>query len=108
MMNTDRKYIAISIKHSAHSKSPVLWGSRGKSANGEMRCFSDYTTDINKAELYSIEDFQKAYGKAIDWIKCDEPVKMCFDYVKRYKSHDTVLVDESELRNFLGFCKEAE
>jgi hypothetical protein len=99
---SERKYIAVSIKHSYHdrSKTPILWGYK-RTADEENRCFADYTKDINKCELYSLEDFQSHYGNG--FIKCDEPVKMCFDYVKRYKKYDTVLVDKDDLQAFLSF-----
>lgn len=61
----------------------------------------DVTIDIEKCELYSLGDFQKHYGNGC--IKCDEPVKMCFDYKKKYKNYDTVLVDVDELKEFLSF-----
>lgn len=95
-----RKYIAISIKHSTYDKSviPVMWGYK-RTKDDEKRCFSGYTTNLEKCELYSLEDFQKTYGNS--YIKCDEPVKMCFDYKKRYKNYDTVLVDEEDLKSFL-------
>jgi hypothetical protein len=100
---SERRYIAISIKHSEYerSKRPVLWGGDGRSADDAERCFGGYTCNIDKAELYSLTDFRNTYGNG--HIKCDEPVKMCFDFVKRYKKWDTVLVDENELRQFLSF-----
>ncbi|MEG1502471.1 MAG: hypothetical protein RR370_03680 [Synergistaceae bacterium] len=98
----DRKYVAVSIKHSEHdkSKTPILWGYK-RTADDEKRCFSDYTQDINKCELYSLKDFQEHYGNG--FIKCDVPVKMRFDYKKKYKNYDTVLVDFEELKQFLSF-----
>lgn len=102
----NRKYVAVSIKHSQHdrSKLPVLWGYK-RTQDNEKRCFADYTTDIDKCELYSLDDFRNTYGNG--YIKCDEAVPMQFDYVKRYKKYDTVLVDESEMRMFLMFMKGA-
>lgn len=97
----ERKYIAISIKHSEYEshKRLVLWGGYGRSSDNDARCFSGYTFNIEKAELYSLEDFRKAYGNGV--IKCDEPVEMCANLIKRYRKLDTVLVEESELRKFL-------
>ncbi|MEG1954095.1 MAG: hypothetical protein RR115_07675 [Hydrogenoanaerobacterium sp.] len=101
---TDRKYVAISIKHSTYDESPVpiLWGKK-RTLDNEERCFSGYTQDINKCELYSLEDFQKSYGNGC--IKCDAEVKMCFNYKRKYKKYDTVLVDFEELKQFLSFVE---
>ncbi|MEF9984539.1 MAG: hypothetical protein RR806_05105 [Oscillospiraceae bacterium] len=100
----DRRYVAINIKHSVYDKShtPILWGYK-RTEDDKERCFSDYTQNINRCELYALEDFQKHYGNG--YIKCDTPVKMCFDYKKKYKEYDTVLVDFEELKQFLGFIE---
>lgn len=99
----ERKYVAISIKHSTYDKSkkPILWGYK-RTTDSEERCFADYTHDINKCELYSLNDFLKNYGNS--YIKCDKPVKMCIDYKKKYKNYDTVLVDIEEVSQFLKMC----
>lgn len=99
----ERKYAAISIKHSTHDKSPVpvLWGGTGRTRDDEKRCFSGYCNSVDTCEVYSLNDFLQTYGNS--YIKCDEPVQMCFDYKKRYKAHDTVLVDIEELRQFLRY-----
>ena len=60
-MVNDRKYIAVSIKHSEYSGYPVLLG-RHRSKDNEKRCFSGYTDSIEKAELYSLDDFRQKYG----------------------------------------------
>jgi len=98
----ERRYVAISIKHSIYDKSkiPVLWGN-GRTSNGEKRSFSHYCNNIDRCELYSLNDFLNSYGNS--YIKCDEPVKMCFDYKKKYKNYDTVLVDIEELKQYLEF-----
>lgn len=105
MSNLDeRKYVAISIKHSEHDngKIPVLWGSR-RTKDNEERCFSGYTCDIEICELYALGEFQKSYGSNTYGMKTDEPVKMYFDYKKKYKKYDTVLVDEQEFIQYLQF-----
>lgn len=98
----ERKYIAISIKHSIYDSStiPVMWGCK-RTADNEERCFSGYTSNPYQAEVYSLDDFLNSYGNS--FIKCDEPVEICFDYKKKYKKYDTVLVDETELLQFLKF-----
>jgi len=96
----ERKYIAISIKHSICDKSRrlTLWGWK-RTKDEESRCFSDYTRDINKCELYSLKDFQSKYGNS--YIKCDESVKMCFELCKKYKKYDTVLVGLEDYQEYL-------
>lgn len=48
----ERKYIAISLKHS-DGYPFVLWGYH-RTEDDEERCFAGYTEDVNKAELYTI------------------------------------------------------
>ena len=100
---TERKYFAISVKHTAFrwkfGKPCVLWGHK-RTQDDEKRCFAGYTEYPNQAELYSLEDWQQQ-GYA-DWIKVDEPVKMCVNFCKKYKNYDTVLVPYDE---YLSYCK---
>ena len=108
---SERKYIAISIKHSMRGLENcpcepkdgkyTLWG-YSRSLDNEDRSFAGYTGNIDKCELYSLEDFQKSYGNG--HIKCDEPVKMCFNLCRKYKKYDTVLVDIDDYKNYLTFC----
>lgn len=98
----DRKYVAISIKHTEYKwkfGSPcVLWGYK-RTKDNEKRCFAGYTEDVKEAELYSVEEFIKQYGTDI----CNpEPVKMCVDLCKRYRKFDTVLILESEYKQYLS------
>ena len=63
----ERKYVAISIKHSkcGSEKSPnepkdglyILWGTK-RTNDTEQRCFSGYTSFFEACELYSLADFQ--------------------------------------------------
>lgn len=109
---TERKYIAISIKHSigGSERTPreplgglyTLWG-HDPTADADKRCFGGYTNNANKCEVYSLEDFQNKYGNS--YIKCDEPVKMCFNLCKKYKEFDTVLVDLEDYKQYLGFIE---
>ncbi|MDU3289867.1 DNA adenine methylase [Enterocloster bolteae] len=66
----DRKYLAVSIKHSAGTRF-TLWGWE-RTKDEQERCFTGYlgTIDYDKCELYSLEDFQKHYGHGV--IKCDK------------------------------------
>jgi len=104
----ERKYIGISIKHSMRgiqncpsepkNYSYTLWG-YGPTPDDSERCFSGYTGNIDKCEVYSLEDFQKSYGNG--YIKCDEPVKMCAGLCRKYKKYDTVLVDMDDYKSFI-------
>lgn len=98
----ERKYIAISIKHSIYESKRlggcmVLWGGY-RTKDDEARCFSGYTANPQKCEIYSLADFQNSYGNG--YIKCDEPVKMTLDICKRYKKFDTVVVAQDEYLNY--------
>jgi len=102
-MNKDmeRKYIAISIKHSNGCRF-TLWGCE-RTQNTQKRCFSGYvgTMDYDKCEIYSLEDFRAHYGNGI--IKCDAPVPLERNIVKVWQDHDTVLVDYEEYKSFLRY-----
>ena len=97
----ERKYVAISIKHTAYrwkyGVPCTLWGWK-RTADEEKRCFSGYTMYVSKAELYSIQEFIEKYGSNI--IK-PEPVPMSADLCKRWKNYDTVLVLE---RDYIKYC----
>lgn len=99
---TDRKYIAISIKHSNSINNLVLWGSRTQ--DNEERCFSGYSdfarNNGKKCELYSLEEFRNKYGNGV--CKTDEAVHMSNNILKKYKKYDTVLVEEKEYMDFFG------
>lgn len=108
----ERKYIAISITHSMRGLqsyptepkdySYTLWGYKTTPDDSE-RCFAGYTGDVEKCEIYSLEDFQKAYGNG--YIKCDEPVRMCANLCRGYKQFDTVLVDKRDYLDWLAVNK---
>lgn len=97
----ERIYIAISIKHSRSIHDLWFWARRTK--EGENRSFSGYSNFYNKdgsqCELYSLKDFQEHYGNGC--IKCDEPVLMCSNLLRKYKELDTVLVAEEDYKNWL-------
>ena len=97
---SDRKYIAVSIKHTAYrwkyGMPCTLWGWH-KTADDEPRCYSGYTMYLSKAELYDGHDICKKYGESI--VK-SEPVPMTPDLCKRWKNFDTVLVLESDYRRY--------
>lgn len=99
----ERKYLAISIKHTEHGwklgKPCTLWGYK-QTKDDEKRCFASYTEYPNKAELYSLQDWlDSGYGSII---KMDEPVHMEIGFCKKWKEYDTVLIDKDE---YIGYCK---
>lgn len=103
---TDRKYFAVSIKHTEYKwkfgMPYVLWGHRTK--DEEKRSFGGYTQYPNNAELYSLQDWaDSGYSKA-EWMKVDEPVHMEFNLCKRWKKYDTVLIPYDE---YMLYCKAA-
>ena len=101
---SERKYVALSIKHTEYrwkyGKPCTLWGWR-RTADEEKRCFSGYTAYLDKAELYSIDEFIAQYGT---YIVKPEPVAMTIDLCKRWKKYDTVLVEEKEYRRYCEIC----
>lgn len=100
-MNEARKYVAVSIKHTAYrwkfGMPCVLWGYH-QTEDGEPRCFSDYTEYLSKAERYALGDFrQHGYG---DFILDSEAVPLSIDFCKKWKKYDTVLVDADQYYHY--------
>lgn len=104
-MNNERKYVAISIKHTNYNwkfgDQCVLWGWR-QTEDDQPRCFSDYTIFLEKAERYALGDFKK-HGYSDTNIKDDEPVSLGVDFCKRYKNYDTVLVYADQYYHYAKF-----
>lgn len=102
----ERKYFAISIKHSIHwwkfGMPLVLWGWH-KTTDDEPRCYGGYTEYPYDAELYSIEEFQKHY-KDSSTFKYDTPVHMELAMCRKYKNYDTVFIEADK---YIGYCKMA-
>lgn len=98
----ERKYIAISVKHSNTIYDLTLWGYQ-RTEDGEKRCFAGYVNNdrIDTCELYSLKDFQEKYGNGV--IKCDEPIHITTKVLKKFKNYDTVLADIEEYKQFLSF-----
>lgn len=106
MINPERKYVAVSIKHSEYGwkigKPLTLWGYH-ITQDDEPRCFGGYTEVLEKAERYAIDDFRK-HGYSAN-IVAIEPVKMSPDFCKRWKVFDTVLMlaeDYAAYENLFG------
>lgn len=99
-MNKDRKYLAVSIKHSYvdwKTKEQVLyfWGYK-RTQDNEPRCFCDYTLDPDQAELYSLDDWKKYIDSS--WMKIVASVPLVPDCRKVYRDYDTVLIEFDEIK----------
>lgn len=104
-MNAERRYFAISIKHTEYKwkfgMPCVLWGWH-RTEDDEPRCFAGYTIYPEKAEYYAIGEMrERGYGTEI---KDDEPVSMSIDLCKKWRAYDTVLV---EAEQYIAYCKMA-
>lgn len=106
MISPDRKYVAVSIKHSEYGwkigKPLTLWGYH-ITQDDEPRCFAGYTEVLEKAERYAIDDFRK-HGYFPDTVR-PEPVKFSADFCKRWREYDTVLMlaeDYAAYENLFG------
>lgn len=98
-----RDYVAISIKHTAYKwsygKPCVLWGWK-RTSDTDERCFSGYTEYLEKAEIYSLNDFSE-HGypeESIPTFAASITPKM----IKTYEKFDTVLVPVKE---YFEYCK---
>ncbi len=108
-MNPDRKYVAISVKHTdsrwKFGMPCVLWGDMRPSADDERRRFGGYTMYLDRAERYAKDDFFTLGGYKTEYgVINPEPVKMCIGFRRKYKKWDTVLV---EYDNYATYCKAA-
>ena len=94
MISENRKYFAISIKHTEYKwkfgKPCVLWGYK-QTNDDEPRCFAGYTENPLIAERYALGDFKKKGYTGI--VKDDEPVSLSVDFCKKWHKYDSVLVD---------------
>lgn len=101
---SERNLLAVSIKHTEYrwkfGKPCVLWGTR--TSDGEKRSFGGYTQNPNKAELYTLEEWQNSGYGYNDICKVDAPVKMEIGFCRKYKKYDTVLVMYDD---YICYCK---
>lgn len=106
-----RNLVAISVKHTEYSTGQkwkfgmrcVLWGEY-RTADDEPRCYAGYTLFLDNAELYSLKDWEESNYHNGSVMKLDEPVKLTFDFWKKYKKYDTVLVLYDD---YLKYCEVA-
>jgi len=108
-VNPERKYVAISIKHTKagwkFGKPCVLWGSERPSADDEKRRFGGYTEYLERAERYAKDDFFTLGGYEPEFeIINPTPVKMSTDLCRKNRRWDTVLV---EYEDYDIYCKAA-
>ena len=108
-MNPERKYVAISIKHTKSSwkfgMPCVLWGDTRPSTDDEQRRFGGYTIYLDRAERYAIDDFVTLGGYKPEYeVVKPEPVKMSIDLCRKNRQWDTVLV---EYDDYATYCKAA-
>ena len=103
---SERKYVAISIKHTEHKwfygKPCVLWGYH-QTKDDEPRCFAGYTEYLSCAERYALGEFEE-HGYSSNLIKPD-PVEMSFDFCKKWKKYDTVLVRAADYAEYCRYCR---
>ena len=101
----ERNLLAVSIKHTAYrwkfGMPCVLWGHRTK--DDEKRSYGGYTLFPEKAELYTMEEFQNKY-KDGNLYKFDAPVKLEINFCKKWKKYDTVFV---RYEDYIIYCKAA-
>lgn len=88
MIKSERKYIAVSMEHSTKNCF-MLWGYK-RTEDNEERCYSNYTTVLDKCELYSKEEFLKHYSHC-HFPVIDE-VSSITAFRKQNKDYNTVLV----------------
>lgn len=105
-MNPDRKYVAVSIKHSEHGwkfgKPLVLWGWH-QTPDDAPRCFAGYTKYLDKAERYARGDFA-AHGYGDEILDYASVGLIGSDFCKRWKHYDTVLVEADKFRAYCILC----
>lgn len=97
----DRKYVAISIKHSIHRPNLQYWGYK-RTADNEKRCFALYVEDIDTAELYSYEEFNEKYSwMGEQGVQVVENESLFNVLTKKFRREDTVLVDYKQFKQWL-------
>ena len=100
-ISPDRKYVGVSIKHSQNGwrfgMPLLLWGNR-ITKDKEKRCFGGYTTYLNHAERYAIDELRQHYEGAPDNVFRPDPASLGLNFMKINRKWDTVLVDAEIMR----------
>ena len=95
----ERKYIAISIKHS--TKDDIqYWGNLTN--DSEERCFSGYTSFLDKCEKYTLEEFWMHYPNNNNHYPLVTNIKSLYQFWKDNKNKDPVLVDIDEWQSVMN------
>lgn len=113
-VNPERKYLAVSIKHSlpgtgracVMSKPLVLWGERTPD-DAPSRSFGGYTCKPEKAELYTQKEWADYVGKDVDWLSVDV-FKVNSRLLRECKKFDSVLVEYEDYMNYYCFVYDPE
>lgn len=104
MNDLERKYVAVSIKHTAYKweygNPCTLWGWK-RTDDDENRCFSGYTEYLEKAEIYAIDDFIE-HGYPKESIPNFE-ASLTPNLIKNYEQYDTVLILAEEYYKYCDF-----
>ena len=105
-ISADRKYVAVSIKHSPHrrwfGRPLVLWGYH--TADSEKRCFSDYTIFLDEAERYAVNDFAEHWYDA-EVVRRKPVETITINFMRDYTFYDTVLVSAESYRAYCQMCE---
>lgn len=98
LKNGIQRYVIVSIKHS-NEKRIIFW----------LPKFCDYTRDVRNAGVYSIDEVRDHYNNEASSLGFNsfEPVELTWDYLKKYKKFDSILIDESEAFEFIFKQKDA-
>lgn len=110
--NPERKYLAVSIKHSLPSRGYqmtrplVLWGRRTED-DATRRSFGGYTMDPEKAELYTIQEWITFAGKDSDILPW-QPVKCNANLLRNNRNVDSALVEYEDYMNYYRFVFDPE
>lgn len=100
----ERKYYVLSLKHLypwKFGETLCLWGYKRTNDN-EDRCYGGYSDDIQRAELYSSEEFLKNYGRCT---KNDPLTALIPSELKALKKvFDCVLVPKDVVERYYKDC----
>jgi hypothetical protein len=95
MGKLDRRYVALSIKHSQDRG--LAWWGRSRTEDDEERCYSGYVSDPEEAEVYDLKEFEEAHGLS-GTCYLYAPIVPTRDILKRYKSFNTVFMTLDDAR----------
>ena len=111
-VNPERKYLAVSIKHSLPSRGyqmtrPLVLRGRRTEDDTPRRSFGGYTTDPEKAELYTIQEWIAFAGEYSDILPL-QPVKCNVNLLRSNRNVNSVLVEYEDYMNYCRFVFDPE